>query len=335
MKFGPVPVPDAAGAILAHSVQVNGKRLRKGRCLDATDIDQIASAGFERITVARLEDGDVHEDVAARRLADALLGAQPSQLGLRSSRAATGRVNLFSEVTGVAEIGVERILAVNAVDPMITIATVPEWQRMAPGGMVATIKIIPYAVPEARLALAEAAISGALRMRPAQVGSARLIQTRIGADDGSKGHLAIFKRLETLGVPVVKEIVDHEEEAIADALQKAREALLLILTGSATSDMHDTAPEGVRRAGGEVEHYGMPVDPGNLLFLASVKGKPVIGLPGCARSHALNGADWVLERLICGVPVGADDIARMGVGGLLKDIPSRPLPRAKIEDAPA
>ena len=103
--------------------------------------------------------------------------------------------------------------------------------------------------------------------------------------------------------------------------------LALILTGSATSDLHDTAPQAVRAAGGLVERFGMPVDPGNLLFLGRLQGRPVIGLPGCARSPALNGADWVLERLACGLAVTGEDIAAMGVGGLLKEIPSRPQPR--------
>jgi molybdenum cofactor cytidylyltransferase len=103
--------------------------------------------------------------------------------------------------------------------------------------------------------------------------------------------------------------------------------MLLILTGTATSDLHDTAPEAVRRAGGQVARFGMPVDPGNLLFLGALGGRPVIGLPGCARSSALNGADWVLERLACGLEVTGDDIAAMGVGGLLKEIPTRPEPR--------
>ena len=96
------------------------------------------------------------------------------------------------------------------------------------------------------------------------------------------------------------------------------------MTGSATSDLHDVAPEAVRRAGGQVERFGMPVDPGNLLFTGRIGTRPVIGLPGCARSPALNGADWVLERLACGLEVGDDDIAAMGVGGLLKEIPLRP-----------
>ena len=72
----------------------------------------------------------------------------------------------------------------------------------------------------------------------------------------------------------------------------------------------------------------MPVDPGNLLFLGHLGEAPVIGLPGCVRSPALNGADWVLERVACAVPVSAADISAMGVGGLLKEIPTRPQPRA-------
>ena len=70
--------------------------------------------------------------------------------------------------------------------------------------------------------------------------------------------------------------------------------------------------------------FGMPVDPGNLLFHGRLDDRPVIGLPGCARSPALNGADWILERYACGLMISDDDIAAMGVGGLLKEIPLRP-----------
>ena len=87
------------------------------------------------------------------------------------------------------------------------------------------------------------------------------------------------------------------------------------------------APSALRAAGGEVTRFGMPVDPGNLLFLGQLGARAVIGLPGCARSPALNGADWVLSRLVCGIPVTSADIAAMGVGGLLKEIPTRPQPR--------
>jgi molybdenum cofactor cytidylyltransferase len=72
----------------------------------------------------------------------------------------------------------------------------------------------------------------------------------------------------------------------------------------------------------------MPVDPGNLMLVASVRGRPVLGAPGCARSPRENGFDWVLERLLCGLPVTGRDITGMGVGGLLMEIVTRPQPRA-------
>jgi molybdenum cofactor cytidylyltransferase len=163
-----------------------------------------------------------------------------------------------------------------------------------------------------------------MRMRRAEYDTATLIQTTVGQDDGEKGHRAIENRLAALGVSLgPNELVAHEVDALAGALGQAEGEVLFILTGSATSDIRDVAPEALRRAGGSVTHFGMPVDPGNLLFLGELKGRPVIGLPGCARSPALNGADWVMERVLCGVPVGPAEIAAMGVGGLLKDIPQR------------
>ena len=71
----------------------------------------------------------------------------------------------------------------------------------------------------------------------------------------------------------------------------------------------------------------MPVDPGNLLLLGELGGRPVLGAPGCARSPKENGFDWVLHRLLAGIPVTAADIRRMGTGGLLMEIVSRPQPR--------
>jgi len=124
-----------------------------------------------------------------------------------------------------------------------------------------------------------------------------------------------------------QQLVAHDIGPLAEALRQSHAEITFVLTSSATSDLQDTAPEAVRQAGGVVTHFGMPVDPGNLLFIAEIEGRPVIGLPGCARSPALNGADWVMERILCGVQVGPAEIMQMGVGGLLKEIPSRPKPR--------
>ncbi|SLN54261.1 molybdopterin-binding protein [Roseisalinus antarcticus] len=326
MKFGAVPLAEADGAILAHGLRAGERRLKKGRVLSAEDLTALRAAGVAEVTVARLDPGDVAEDAAAARLAVALAEAAP---GLRLTPAATGRVNVLAEGPGLARIDAAAIGRINAVDPMITVATLPEWQRCAPGTMIATIKIISYAVPEAALAAACAAGRGALGLAPPVLATAALVETVTDAAPRSgKGAEATRLRLQRLGVALgAAQTVPHETGALSAALAARQEELILILTGSATSDLHDTAPEALRAAGGEVLHFGMPVDPGNLLFVGRLGGRPVIGLPGCARSPALNGADWVLERIVCGVPVGPAEIAAMGVGGLLKEIPTRPRPR--------
>ena len=324
MRFGPVPLREAEGAILAHSIALPGGRLRKGCLLGSGEIAALQALGLTEVIVARLDPGDLHEDAAALAIARALV-PDPESAGLRLSAVGTGRVNLHAQVPGLAQVQAEQVNALNGVDPMITLATVPPWQRMARDEMVATVKIISYGVARAAVAAATTAGLGALAMRPAALSRAALIQTVTDGDDGEKGHRAIAARLRALQVVMQpKQVVSHQEDALAGALAATFGVdLILILTASATSDPADVAPAALRRAGGVVERFGMPVDPGNLLFLGQLQGVPVIGLPGCARSPALNGADWVMERVICGVPVTGADIAAMGVGGLLKEIPQR------------
>ncbi|GAA6177976.1 molybdopterin-binding protein [Sulfitobacter pacificus] len=326
MKFGPVPLKDAEGAVLAHSVALRKGRLRKGRVLDADDIAALAEAELREITVARLEAGDVSENDAAAALAKAVLG---DGQGLDVTAPFTGRVNLLAQGPGVVQLDVAALEAVNAVDPMITIATVPQFGQLARGGMAATIKIISYAVPGVALQRAiSAAGRGAIALARPSLRTATLIISEIPGGAGDKGRKAIADRLAALDVDLEAVVmVPHETPALAAAIDAVQSDLALVLTGSATSDPQDVAPSALRAAGGQVERFGMPVDPGNLLFIGDLRGRPVIGLPGCARAPALNGADWVLSRVLCGVPVRARDIAGMGVGGLLKEIPSRPQPR--------
>ncbi len=328
MKFGPVPLDQAQGAVLAHSLDLGGRKLRKGRVLKPGDIEQMRTAGLAEVIVARLGPGDLGEDAAAAQIAAALV-PDPAAANLRLTRASTGRVNIYAEGPGVLDMDVAGVEAANRVDPLITIATLPPFARTRARGMVATVKVIAYGVAAEAVERAAALAQGALRVRPVEITDAVLIQTDIGAGPG-KGEDAIRGRLEALGMALTDVVtVPHRTEPLAQAVAAARGGLVLILTASATSDPHDVAPEAVRAAGGTVTRFGMPVDPGNLLFLGWQGGRPVIGLPGCARSPALNGADWVLERVVCGLEVDHDDIAAMGVGGLLKESPARPHPREK------
>ncbi|MEM9099992.1 MAG: molybdopterin-binding/glycosyltransferase family 2 protein [Pseudomonadota bacterium] len=336
MRFGAIPLDQAEGAILAHSLKTSTLTLKKGRCLSAADLEQLREVGVSEVVAARLSDDDVPEDQAAGRIAKAL----KVDAGITLSAPFTGRANLFAECAGV--IAIDRDLAdrLNQIDEGITIATLDHLARVHPRQMLATVKIIPYAVPESAVAAAESLLAEAarsnrelMRLHPFRLRTASLILTRttgMAEKVIEKGARAVRDRIHALEMHVADEqVVAHDSRSIAAGIAAARGECILILTGSATSDRFDVGPAGLQEAGGAVIRFGMPVDPGNLLFLGAWDDRQVVGLPGCARSPKLNGADWVLERIAAGLPVSGADIAAMGVGGLLKEIPSRPNPRAK------
>lgn len=328
MRFGPVPLSEAEGAILAHSIALPQGRLRKGCLLGPDEVAQLRATGRSEVIAARLSTTDLHEDAAALAIAQALV-PDPLAAGIDLRPVGTGRVNLHARAAGVLDVTTAKVDALNAVDPMLTLATVPRWQRLAAGEMAATVKVISYGVDVGSVASACAAGAEALRLCPARLTRVTLVETHTDPAARRLRPDAITDRLATLGAGLVAHLHSpHREDELAATLATVTDAeLILILTASATSDPADVAPAAVCSAGGRVDRFGMPVDPGNLLFIGQIKGTPVVGLPGCARSPALNGADWVMERLICGVPVTAADIAAMGVGGLLKESPARGRPR--------
>lgn len=336
MKFGAVPVADAAGCILAHSLTVEGRKFQKGLTLSEAEILALTSAGVSTVTIAAVEADDLAEDEAAAMLAQRLLAP-----GMTLSAPFTGRANIFAEGPGLLQVDPARILSANAVDEAITIATLPEFTRVRDRQMLATVKIIPYGAP--RAAVEEVAKrlgqGAAMTLHPRIVTKAAVFLTETPGMKPKlliKGGAAVEARLTALGVEMAPPVtVPHETGALAAALAGFDGDMALILGGSATSDRRDVAPAAVEAAGGRIDRFGMPVDPGNLLFIGELDSKPVIGLPGCARSPKLNGADWVLERITAGLQVTSEDIAAMGVGGLLKEIPSRPQPReAAIPERP-
>jgi molybdenum cofactor cytidylyltransferase len=344
VKFGPVAIADAHGCVLAHSVRLPDGTLKKGLLLGEAELQRLAAAGIDHIAAARLEADDVPEDVAALQVARALGGAD-----VEIGNAGTGRVNLYARNAGLMVLDAARIHATNVVHEGLTVATLQPDSPVEQGQMLATVKIIPYAVP--RLAVeqvlqslrgAAAADSGRRALRVAAWGNlpVGLVMTRTPETAESmlnKMREAVAGRLAPLGATlVVEHIVPHDDDAIAQALHDlmhhAAAPLLLLVSGiAATVDRRDVVPLAIVRAGGRVLHAGMPVDPGNLLVLgelpAATAPYPVIGIPTCARSPKLNGFDFVLRRLAAGEPVTAADIMAMGVGGLLTEIDTRPMPR--------
>ena len=338
MRFGEVPVAEAEGAILAHSLKLGNTALKKARVLSRADLDVIAGAGLARIVVARLELDDIGEDEAARRVAAAAAGAE-----IEPAAPFTGRANLFAKTRGVLVFDRERLDRLNLVNEAITLGTLPPFAVVESQMMVATVKIIPFAAPaEAVERCVEVARSDGplLRVAPFQPRSIGLVQTRLPGLKESildKTREVTAGRLRTLGSRLVlEERCGHATAELAPVIRDATGHgidILLIHGASAILDRRDVIPAAIVAAGGVIDHFGMPVDPGNLLLLGRVGERAVLGLPGCARSPKVNGFDWVLERLVAGLPVGPGEIMRMGSGGLLAEIPSRPLPRAEASPA--
>lgn len=336
MIFARLPLEDAEGAILAHGLGVAGVRLKKGHVLTAADLAALRSAGTLSVVAARLEAGDVPEDQAAQAVAAAAAGE-----GVRLAEPFTGRCNLHAVHGGLLVVDAEGIDRLNLVDEAITIATLRPFEMVRPGQMVATVKLIPFAAPATAVASCRTiAASGLVRVAAFQPHATGLVLTTL---PGSKASLldktrgVVQDRLAALGSRLVECIhCDHHEDAVATAVERLLAGgcgLILVLGASAVVDRDDIIPAAIRRTGGHIAFFGMPVDPGNLLLLGHHGSVPVIGLPGCARSPKLNGLDFVLRRLLAGLPVTRAEVARMGVGGLLDEIATRPQLRENEAEA--
>jgi molybdenum cofactor cytidylyltransferase len=334
MKFGPVPLDHAPGKILGHNIAgLDGKRaFRKGRPLTAEDVPTLKAMGRTAVYVAELEPGDVDEDAAARRVAAVVMGG-----GLRPSGPASGRVNLLAVAPGVVRVDVEKLSRLNEAEG-VTVATVASHSPVRARGMAATIKIIPFAVPESALQAIESIGGPAIHVDPL---SSRVVGIILSGSPSARERVTadfdapLKGRVASLGSEVrFEDYVPLEDERgqaeLAETLrrQKSNGAQLIVLAGeTAIMDRHDIAPRAIEQAGGEVTCFGAPVDPGNLLLVGYIGGTPVLGAPGCARSRKANVVDWILPRLLVGDRLTRKDLTDLGHGGLLEEILERPMLR--------
>ncbi|MBI3672642.1 MAG: molybdopterin-binding protein, partial [Rhizobiales bacterium] len=311
MQFGEIPVSHAAGTILAHSVKLGAAPFKKGRVLSAADVEALAAAGIARVFAARLGPDDVPEDEAAAAIAEVAGGA-----GTVAQAPFTGRANLHAKAPGLGLVDVERVRALNRLDESLTIATVANYAVVETRQMVATVKVIPFAVPREVLARALGIIANeplvrieVFRHRRVGLVITRLPQTRSTLI--AKSEQTMRERVAALGGDLAHVlVVDHAIAAVrASVAELHREHChpILVFGASAIVDRGDVIPAGLVAAGGEVLHLGMPVDPGNLMMYGRLDGVPVIGVPSCARSPKVNGFDWVLERVMAGVHVSSSD----------------------------
>jgi molybdenum cofactor cytidylyltransferase len=334
MKFGPVAPADAIGATAVHSIRQGDLVLKKGTLIGPAEVAALERAGVNEITVARLEPGDVSEDEAAADIAAASAGE-----GARTDRAFTGRCNLFAETAGVLVVDKAAIDRLNRIDEAVTVATLPAFKPVVEGEMIATVKIIPFAVAgSARDTAVTDARKAApvIRVAPYTVRRIGIVSTLLPGLSPKvidKTLKITATRIAPAGASIVAERrVPHDQAALARAIVEVLNEgaeLVIVFGASAIADRRDVIPMAIEAVGGEIEHFGMPVDPGNLMLIGRMHGAAVIGAPGCARSPKENGFDWVLMRLLAGLKVTRADITGRGVGGLLMEIVTRPQPRSE------
>ena len=342
MIFASLPLSEADGGVAAHSIRLPDHKIKKGQIITGHDLAMLKHHDITHVMVARLEAHDVDEDQAAETLATSLMGT-----GVRCEGPATGRSNLFAASHGVLRIDAAQIDAVNMVSEAITVATLPNW-RVEEGEMVGTVKIIPFAVPSQLLGQCCQIVEKRppLHVAPFIPKRVGLIATTLpGLKSGviRKTAEVLQKRLAVGGSQLTENcLVAHDEQAVRMAIcdMVPRIDVLIIFGASAMTDRRDVVPSALEQAGGRIVHFGMPVDPGNLLLLGEWNDPktgrclPVIGAPGCARSPKENGFDWILQRVMADINVTREDIMRLGHGGLLMDVIHRGLPRAAIGDDP-
>ena len=341
MKFAPVPLSEAEGKILGHNIAgANGQRLlRKGKPLTDEDLGRLRALGRASVYVAQMEDDDVDENKAARRVAEAVCGP-----GLHITGVASGRANLLADEQGILRIDVERLTKINECNG-ITLTTLKTHSPVHARQIVATIKIIPYAVPESIVSLAEGIASGGWPIVRVDALPSQSVGMVLSGSNSLRQRLVsdfapLRDRIEKLGSTVGRTdfvaLDDEEDEtALSDMLQQhvsTGTKLILIAGETAIMDTHDIVPRAVERAGGHVESVGAPVDPGNLLMLAYLNDVPIVGAPGCARSRKTNIVDWILPRLLVGDRLTRRNIVELGHGGLLQDVRERGMPRDIKED---
>jgi len=332
VKFGRVPLDGAAGAILVHTIKAGRTTIRKGTTLTSADLAALRSQGIGEVMAARLEPDDVGENDAAGAIAAAAAGAHVAR-----SEAANGRCNLMAETRGLAILERSRIDALNAADEGATLATIEPFSLVEPGDLLATIKIVPFAVTRSTVDQCVTAagepgpVVAVAAFAPKRVGLLQTVMSGAKETLVRKMSAASRERVERLGGTLVDiGTCDHEEGAVIDGFQRmAAEScdVALVLGASAIADRRDVVPAAIEAAGGRILRFGMPVDPGHLTLLAELDGMTVLGVPGSSRSPRRQGFDWVLQRLFADLGVSGDEISRMGVGGLLKEIPERPMPR--------
>ncbi|MGG4036056.1 molybdopterin-binding protein [Paenibacillus cisolokensis] len=327
-----VPVREAIGMALAHDLtqivpgSFKGRLFAKGHIITEEDIPRLLDIGKEHIYVMELAPGELHEDDAAIRMARALAGEGTELAGPRE-----GKVTVRSNITGLAAVDERFVHAVNEIGD-IALATVRTHTVVRPGDPLAATRAIPLVVPAGKVETVErlAAEYRDAHGGAAPVGVRPLHRKRIGllttGGEVYSGRIAdrfgpvVRQKVEALGSEVAEQrFAPDDRQIIVNEIYYLLECGydIILVTGGMSVDPDDRTPGAIRETGADIVSYGTPMLPGSMLLMGYLKGRPIMGLPGCVMHDPYTSFDALLPRILAGDTITRDDIVALGYGGLL------------------
>jgi hypothetical protein len=313
---------DVDGRVLVHDL---GPDLRKGTILGGRHLERVRQA--REVHLVELEPGDLHEDDAARRLAEALAGP-----GLEAQRPVQSQARLIAQHRGLVRVRPDAVDAINALG-YISVFTLMDGQAVAEGEEVAGCKVTPVAVPGSLIAAAEkicreqGPVIELLAFRP--------LKTFVVATERLKPKArelfrhAVIAKLGWYGAELlgVREVA-RTTEAVAAAYEEAtaRGAQLVLFAGASAIDPLDPAYAELTRAGGQILQLGAPMHPGSMLWLGKLDAAAVVGVASCAGFGRSSSLDLLLPFVFAYGRADAKDLLRLGHGGLIESAAGRRFP---------
>jgi molybdenum cofactor synthesis domain-containing protein len=325
-----IPVQEAVGAVLFHDItrivpgEFAGRAFKKGHIILEDDIPKLLNLGKDNIYVLDLEEGYIHENEAAQRIATAVCGNN-----IRMTEPSEGKVTMKSVIRGLLKVNVEALNKINAIDEIV-LATLHTNRQVTADTNIAGTRIIPLFTDEEKINQVEAVARAnfpVIDIKPLRCMKVGIVTTGNEVYHGrieDKFGPIIKKKIENLGSKVMRQILVSDNipmtvAAIHELLNEGAE--MIVATGGMSVDPDDRTPASIRAAGGKVVTYGSPTFPGAMFMLAYLDQVPIIGIPGCAMYNKATVFDLIVPRILADETVTRQDITTLGHGGLCLSCP--------------
>jgi len=327
MKIQQLETEKSVGQMICHDITkiekglFKGALFKKGHRICTEDVETLLSLGKQHIYTLELEEGDLHEDEAGERIAQALAGT-----GLAVGRPSEGRLDLAAKYPGLLKIDTDRLQRINSI-PDVVVATLHSNTPLETGEKVAGAKVIPLVVNEKTVTAVEEICTETtpplqvLPYLPFRLGG--IITGREVVEGRVKDGFApvLDQKAARFGLePPLIRFTGDDADLIASSIDEmlVEGYNMIIITGGMSVDPDDVTPTGIKNTGAEIIKYGAPALPGAMFLLAYKGDVPLIGLPACAMYYQNTVLDILMPRLLAGERVTAAEIAALGHGGLCR-----------------